>query len=314
MRAIALNGSGYYEYDWVNPLTNKSEPKISYVMKVDDTWYLGAGIYRAQLSEERENDSDIASSKVRDLTDSKASNMAYFLLRLQADLQGKLNDLDQAVADSSYQLSTAGIKGEKAREILRNLTNPGSSFLEATTGSIEGRIEAAEPDVYRNYEGADISKSEATIRLMQIKGPEFSEVFMLVEGYNASIISYPVFSATGQLIGGLGAIMKPEDVIRSIAAPLLNGTNYSVTVIQKDGLSLYDTDSSQIGRNLFEDPIYRPYPQLLTMGRNVVAERSGMGSYVFLNQEHNENVTKEICWTTVGLHGNEWRLVAIRSS
>lgn len=47
MRAIALNGSGYYEYDWSNPLTNQSEPKVSYVMKVDDTWYLGAGIYKA---------------------------------------------------------------------------------------------------------------------------------------------------------------------------------------------------------------------------------------------------------------------------
>jgi len=107
--------------------------------------------------------------------------------------------------------------------------------------------------------------------------------------------------------------MEPEEVIGSIAVPLLSGTNYSVTVIQKDGLNLYDTDSSQIGKNLFEDPIYKPYPQLLALGRDVVAERSGMGSYVFLNKEHDGNVTKEICWTTVGLRGNEWRLVAIRS-
>lgn len=317
MRAIALNGSGYYEYDWNNPLTNKSEPKVSYVMKVDDTWYLGAGIYRAQLSGESENDSGISSIILSNLTGSvagnKESNMAYFLLLLQADLQGKLNDLDEAVADSSYQLSTAGIKGEKAREILQNLTNSGSSFLEATTGSIEGKIEIAEPAAYRNFEGADISKSESTIRLMLTKSPDFSEVLRLVEGYNASIISYPVFSASGQLIGAVGAIMRPDEAIGSIAVPLLNGTNYSVTVIQKDGLNLYDTDSSQIGKNLFEDPIYKPYPQLLALGRDVVAERSGMGSYVFLNKEHNENVTKEICWTTVGLHDNEWRLVAIRS-
>jgi len=317
MRAIALNGSGYYEYDWNNPLANQSEPKVSYVMKIDDTWYLGAGIYRSQLGGESENDSGIASSigsnSTSSMTGGKESNMAYFLLLLQADLQGKLNDLDEAVADSSYQLSAAGIKGEKARDILQNLTDSGSSFLEATTGSIEGKIEIVEPAAYRNYEGADISKSESTIRLMQTKSPDFSEVFRLVEGYNASIISYPVFSASGQLIGAVGAIMEPEEVIGSIAVPLLSGTNYSVTVIQKDGLNLYDTDSSQIGKNLFEDPIYKPYPQLLALGRDVVAERSGMGSYVFLNKEHDGNVTKEICWTTVGLRGNEWRLVAIRS-
>ncbi len=48
MRAIALNGSGFYEYRWRNPISNQSEPKVSYVSKVDDTWWLGAGIYEAQ--------------------------------------------------------------------------------------------------------------------------------------------------------------------------------------------------------------------------------------------------------------------------
>jgi len=46
MRSIALNdGSGFYEYVWRNPLTNQTEPKVSYVMNVDGTWWLGAGIY-----------------------------------------------------------------------------------------------------------------------------------------------------------------------------------------------------------------------------------------------------------------------------
>jgi hypothetical protein len=299
MRAIALNGSGYYEYDWNNPLTNQSEPKVSYVMKADDTWYMGAGIYKSEFNQE---------------SDSENANLAYFLLRLQADLQGQLNDLDGAVAESAYQLSAAGIKGENAREVLQNLINASGFFMEATTGSPEGKIVIAEPAVFRDAEGTDISKNEPTIRLMQTKSPVFSQVFRLVEGYDATVISYPVFSASGQFIGGVGAIIKPEELIGSIAVPLLNDTNYSITVIQKNGLSLYDTDSSQVGKNLFEDPIYKPYPQLLALGRDVVAERYGTGSYVFLNEEHNENVTKEVCWTTVGLHGNEWRLVAIHTS
>lgn len=45
MRSIALNGSGFYEYLYRNPLTNQTEPKVSYVMKVDESWWLGAGIY-----------------------------------------------------------------------------------------------------------------------------------------------------------------------------------------------------------------------------------------------------------------------------
>jgi len=46
MRSIALNdGGGFYEYMWRNPITNQTEPKVSYVMKVDDTWWIGAGMY-----------------------------------------------------------------------------------------------------------------------------------------------------------------------------------------------------------------------------------------------------------------------------
>jgi signal transduction histidine kinase len=47
MRAIAMNDSDFYEYRWRNPISNQSEPKVSYVSKVDDTWWLGAGIYEA---------------------------------------------------------------------------------------------------------------------------------------------------------------------------------------------------------------------------------------------------------------------------
>jgi polar amino acid transport system substrate-binding protein len=305
MRAIALNGSGFYEYDWQNPLTNQSEPKVSYVMKVDDTWYLGAGIYKAELN----SDKNLENSPI-----GIDNGMAYFLMQLQASIQGQLNDLDMAVADSSYQLSAAGIEGESARSILQNLTGSSPYFTEATTGSPEGKIVTAEPAVFRNSEGTDISKNNATIRLMQTKSPIFSPVFRLVEGYDASIISYPVFSASGQFIVAIGAIIKPVELLGSIIAPRLLETNYSVTVIQTDGLSLYDSDPSQVGKNLFDDPMYQSYPQLLALGKNVVAERSGMGSYIFLNKEHDRNVTKEVYWTSVGLHGNEWRLVATRAT
>ena len=47
MRSIALaaEGGGFYEYRWKNPVTNETMDKVSYVMKVDETWWLGAGIY-----------------------------------------------------------------------------------------------------------------------------------------------------------------------------------------------------------------------------------------------------------------------------
>ena len=46
LRDTALNGSGFVQYYYVNPVHNNTvEPKLGYVVKVDDTWWLGSGIY-----------------------------------------------------------------------------------------------------------------------------------------------------------------------------------------------------------------------------------------------------------------------------
>jgi len=46
LREAAYNGTGFATYTYVNPVHNNSvEKKLGYVMKVDDTWWLGSGIY-----------------------------------------------------------------------------------------------------------------------------------------------------------------------------------------------------------------------------------------------------------------------------
>jgi polar amino acid transport system substrate-binding protein len=234
--------------------------------------------------------------------------MAFFLIQQQADIQGSLNDMDTAVADASGQLSVVGLEGTNARKILQNLTNSSHHIAEAVTISPEGKIVAAEPAIYYGSEGADISKQEATVRFLKTKNPLLSPVFPLVEGFNAFIVLYPVFSPSGAFMGGISVSIKPGDFLGAIISPKLKGTNYSAWLIQKDGLVLYDPDPSQVGKMLFDDPIYKPYPQLLNLGRTMVEERSGIGAYVFLTKAHDKNVTKEVYWTTVGLHSTEWQL------
>ncbi len=41
----AKSGSGWVSYTWDNPQTGRQDPKLGYVMKVDDTWWLGSGLY-----------------------------------------------------------------------------------------------------------------------------------------------------------------------------------------------------------------------------------------------------------------------------
>lgn len=43
--SVAETGEGWFTYTWDNPQTGRQEMKLGYVMKVDDTWWLGSGTY-----------------------------------------------------------------------------------------------------------------------------------------------------------------------------------------------------------------------------------------------------------------------------
>jgi len=50
LRNAAENGTGFVTFAYINPSHNRTaEQKIGYVRKVDDTWWLGSGIYNGPV-------------------------------------------------------------------------------------------------------------------------------------------------------------------------------------------------------------------------------------------------------------------------
>jgi len=252
-------------------------------------------------------------------TDSE-EDMSSILLRFQADVQGSLTDLDFDVANAAQNLSTTGLEGDAAREVLSKLLDTNSNLVEASTFSKEGKIIVAECRECEGSEGADISSQEVVADFLKTKTPTFSKQLLLAEGYNGTVLEYPVISQQGEFLGGASAIIEPDKLLDSLASPLLqfndstqsNTTDYTFWVMDLDGLLLYDEDSSQIGRNLLEDPLYESFPSLLELvEQRIMTERSGHGYYSFFQETggNEAEVTKECYWTTTGLHGTEWRLV-----
>jgi cytochrome c len=42
---VAKKGSGWLEYDWINPSTQKVQKKVSFVKKINNDIYVGSGIH-----------------------------------------------------------------------------------------------------------------------------------------------------------------------------------------------------------------------------------------------------------------------------
>ena len=266
------------------------------------------------------------------------ANMLYMLLQIQADVQSNLNGVDSDVANASQNLSTTGLGGTAASGVLHKLLETSSNLAEAVTFNKDGRVVAAEcKGCSEEGEGANISSQELLAinaaenlskpsieliaRVLKTKAPEFSKEYKMEEGYNGTALVYPVFSPQGEFIGGIAAIIVPHKLMNALVAPQLhfnistrgNITDYSFWAMDLSGLIAYDRDASQIGKYLFTDPLYQPFPSLLDLGHKIISERSGHGYYSFQVTEGNKKVaTKESYWTTVGLHGKELRLVVTK--
>ena len=243
-------------------------------------------------------------------TDAAGDELPPIISELQEELSLKLNKIDADLTKAAKGLSKTGLHSPEARKILQDLCRTAPYAVDCATIDGAGTMLIVEPEVYRKFEGAAIGKQEQIVRLHKSRKPVLSKVIRTVEGFDAVDIEHPVFSPQGKFVGSVSILIKPESLLAGVAANLVQGLPIDVWAMQTDGRILYDPDREEIGRMLFDDPIYKSFPQLQSLGATISKERSGTGSYEFLGKGLNNPETKYAYWTTIGLYGTEWRVVA----
>ncbi len=231
------------------------------------------------------------------------------LAELAKETSARLDKVDAELAAAAKGLAKTGLRGTEARKILGDLCRSIPHAVDCTAVDGAGRMVTVEPGDYRRFEGADISGQEQVARLLRTGKPVMSSVIRTVEGFDAVDIEHPVFSPKGSFMGAVSVLIRPESMLSAVAADLVRGLPIDVWAMQKDGRIIYDPDQEEVGKMLFSDPIYKPFPQLLSLGESVTRERDGRGGYQFLGRGLKKPVSKDAFWTTVGLYGTEWRIV-----
>ncbi|MCX5855535.1 MAG: cache domain-containing protein [Deltaproteobacteria bacterium] len=226
-------------------------------------------------------------------------------------IDSSLKKIDGRLIMASKKAALSGIKGRKTGQALLGLCRSVPGSIDCATVDLSGRMVTVMPAKYKKYKGTDISGQEQVIRLQKTGKPVFSHVFRSVEGIDAVDIEYPVYLKNKKLAGAVSLLLSSEAFLASVIVPALNGLPHEAWLMQKDGRILYDKDSKQIGLMLFEDPLYRPYENLLAAGRKIAGDKKGAGSYEFLAVGKRGTVRRNIVWDTVVLYGVEWRLVVV---
>lgn len=234
---------------------------------------------------------------------------------LQSIIQSRLLNLDNAVSDAAEKISKSGLQGEETRGILNGLCRKYPYLTDCSASDPQGKMITVAPEAYRRYEGTETATTEASRKFFadfaENRKPMLSNVFRAVEGIDAVVLVRPVITEDGELLGTVSALFKPGDLLDGTIAPAAEVRAMKVNVAQTDGLTVYCSNGIETGKNLLTDQRYKDYPELVAMGEKMVTLKTGSAEYTFISDATGQPVTKMAFWTTVGLHGTEWRLVSI---
>lgn len=234
---------------------------------------------------------------------------------LRALAQARLDHLDRSLERAAQGLAQSGPTGPAARRVLEELLRACPEALDVAAVDGAGRMVTMEPAAYRHLEGADISQQEHMLRLKAGGQPVMSQVFRTVEQVEAVDLERPVPGPDGRPLGSVSLLFRPDALLSQVVEGLAAGQGQAPEVWAMDlqGRIIYDQDPQEVDRNLFSDPLYQAYPELVALGRHMQARPAGQGGYSFLAQGGDKVVSKQCLWDSVGLHGTWWRLALTRA-
>ena len=227
-------------------------------------------------------------------------------------IDSTLAEIDIDLKAAAQTLSNTDLKADAARKILNGLRKYRPYVIDCSIIDADGVKITVEPAEYKQYEGVNRSDLPHVIALLKNKKPVMSNVYHSAEGIHAVSIGYPIFSDKGEFLGAVRMLIRHEDFLK----PLVKDEPCKIWVMQKNGLIVYDADPEEIGKNMFSDPMFSPFDDLISFSKTVVSSKSGAGSYSFyIDGLKDKRLAEKIAaWDTAGLYGTEWRVVAMEIS
>lgn len=234
-------------------------------------------------------------------------------LQIQKAVQSELINLDYDLSAAAARLSRTGLSGPEASQILNGLYSKYPFTIDFATADTDGKIIAIVPEGYSGFEGGYISTFDgANISTEKVTKPVLKPVVVMFEFAYTDAIIWPIVSEKGDAIGSISALFEPHKLLASTVLPVVTGTDIAVNVMQLDGRNIYDSQGNDTLKNLFTDPSFKPYTDLIALGHKIVARESGSGSYTYIDHTTGNTVKKQAYWASVGLHGTDWRVVSVQ--
>ncbi|MGV8174759.1 MAG: hypothetical protein ACP5OU_03560 [Methanothrix sp.] len=223
-------------------------------------------------------------------------------------VSANLTKIETALMDASIALSETGIEGPGAKEVLSRLMMADASVIDCITIDPTGTVREVEPSSFENVKGENLNVQEHINDTINTRLYSGFHLIKAVEGVYGIDSEMPVFDRNGAFIGTVSFLFNNSRFFENVLSQFQPGGNSKIWVSKADDATiLYDTDTSQILLNE-SSPMYQDYPELLLLLNRMRMERTGYGTYEFLDQTHGETIKKGCYWTTIPNQGMQMRI------
>jgi hypothetical protein len=224
-------------------------------------------------------------------------------------VSANLTKIETALMDASIALSETGIDGPNAKKVLSRLVLADPSVIDCITIDPTGSVREVEPSSFESIKGENLKVQEHINETINTRLYSGFHLIKAIEGVYAIDSEMPVFDQNGKFIGTVSFLFNSSQFFENTLSPFQPGGNSKIWVSKADDATiLYDTDPSQILLNE-SSLVYQNYPELLEISERMSVERTGYGTYKFLDQFHGEAIKKGCYWTTIPNQGTQMRIV-----
>ena len=231
------------------------------------------------------------------------------LLSANDAVNSNISKIETALTDASIALSETGIDRPAARAVLSNLTMADNAVIDCITIDTNGTVREVAPASFDSLKGVNLKWQKHVNDTINTKLYSGLHFISAVEGFYAIDLEMPIFDKNGTFVGTVSLLLNNSQFFGRVLAPFQPAGNSKIWVSKADdGTILYETDPTQILLNK-SSSIYQDYPELLELIERMSVERTGYGTYEFLDQSQEETIKKGCYWTTIPNKGTEMRLV-----
>ncbi|NLV27685.1 MAG: hypothetical protein GXY48_11050 [Methanomicrobiales archaeon] len=193
-------------------------------------------------------------------------------------------------------------------DTLKNLHNSYDYSIDAVIIGSDGKNVSIYPQSYNYLIGENISNRSYVVKGFTEKKPVMSDVFLTFEGFPAIDQNYPDFSLNNLFQGMISLLIGQTEMFRYAIYQADPERKFEIFIIETDGDIVYDVNTTQIGHNLFTDPMFIDHPSIVELVRIISNSTNGTGSYEYYNSS-GVLIQKDAVWGTVSQYEKEWRIV-----